>query len=63
MCLKNLISSRLTSTLEEYHDVCTTSVDLFEVQWDDVTVDLEGLSNGCIHLMLGQFLSVMSDPV
>lgn len=62
MCLK--ISYFIqTSALEEDHDVRSASVDLFEVQRDDITVELEGPSNGCIHLTLGQIWSVPSDPV
>ena len=58
-----LVVSRLTSALEEDHDVRSAPVDLFKVQRDDIAVELEGLSDGCVHLTLGQVWSVLSDPV
>lgn len=59
----SLARSRLTSPLEEDHDVCSPAIDLFEVQWDDIAVDLEGLVNGGVHLALRQIWGVLGDPV
>lgn len=53
---------RLTPALEEDHDVRCATADLFEVQWDDIAVELESLSDGCIHLTAAQISSVLCDP-
>lgn len=54
---------RLTATLEENLDVRNSSIDLLKIKWDDITVELEGLGNGFIHLFLGQIWSVPGNPV
>lgn len=54
---------RLTATLEENLDVRDSSVDLLKINWDDITVEPEGLGNGFIHLFLGQIWSVPGNPV
>lgn len=54
--------SKLTSTLEQDHDVCSPTIDLLEVKWDDIAVELEGLSNGGVHLPLWQIWGVSGDP-
>lgn len=54
---------RLTATLEKNLDVRDSSVDLLEIKWDDITVKLEGLGNGLIHLFLGQIWSVPGNPI
>lgn len=61
--MSHVSNIRLTATLEENHDVGGTTVDLFKIKRDDVTVKLEGLGNGCVHLTLGQIWSVPSNPV
>lgn len=60
---KSFVLSRLTSTLEEDHDVRSAAVDLFKIQRDYIAIELEGLTNGYIYLSLGQIWSVASDPV
>lgn len=60
---ESLARSRLTSTLEEDHDVCSPAINLFEVQWNNIAVDLECLSNGGVHLSLRQIWGVLGDPV
>lgn len=52
---------RPTSALEEDHDVSSSAVDLFEVQRDDVTVELKGLGDGCVHLTPAQIWGVLRD--
>lgn len=59
----SLVGSRLTSALEEDHDVRGPAGDLLEVQRDDVAVELEGLGDGVVHLVLRQISGVLSDPV
>lgn len=54
---------RLTASLEENHDVGSTTVDLFKIKRDDVAIKLEGLGNDIVHLTLGQIFSVLSNPV
>lgn len=56
-------TTQLTSALEEDHDVRSPAGDLLEVQRDDVAVELKGLGNVGIHLVLRQISSVLSDPV
>lgn len=59
-CLGTRASNTPTSGFEENHDVGRAAVDLPKVEWSDVAVELERLSDRGIHFPLAQIRCVLS---